>query len=97
MKNNSNKKVSAPNAEMPVASESQEFNKSNDSISDDQVTPSKEKTEESPSKKENIESGPDSAQKSNSKFRYKGKGVDSKGRPRNFYNPPGKVLRHLAQ
>ena len=31
------------------------------------------------------------------KSRYKGKGVDSKGRPRNFYNPPGKVLRHLAQ
>jgi len=32
-----------------------------------------------------------------SKSRYKGKGVDAKGRPRNFYNPPGKVLRHLAQ
>ena len=30
------------------------------------------------------------------KGRYKGKGVDAHGRPRNFYNPPGKVLRHLA-
>lgn len=29
--------------------------------------------------------------------RYKGKGVDAQGRPRNFYNPPGKVMRHLAQ
>jgi hypothetical protein len=31
------------------------------------------------------------------KSKYKGKGLDSKGRPRNFYNPPGKVLKHLAQ
>lgn len=41
-----------------------------------------------------------SAGQSNSpgkKTRYKGKGVDAQGRPRNFYNPPGKVMRHLAQ
>ena len=31
------------------------------------------------------------------KSRYKGKGYDAQGRPRNFYNPPGKVMRHLAQ
>ena len=31
------------------------------------------------------------------KTRYKGKGYDAQGRPRNFYNPPGKVMRHLAQ
>jgi hypothetical protein len=30
------------------------------------------------------------------KSRYKGKGYDAQGRPRNFYNPPGKVMRHLA-
>ena len=30
------------------------------------------------------------------KTRYKGKGLDANGRPRNFYNPPGKVLRSLA-
>ena len=30
------------------------------------------------------------------KSRYKGKGVDANGRPRNFYNPPGKVLRNLS-
>jgi len=33
---------------------------------------------------------------SGKKTRYKGKGVDANGRPRNFYNPPGKVLRSLA-
>lgn len=34
---------------------------------------------------------------SGKKSRYKGKGYDAQGRPRNFYNPPGKVMRHLAQ
>ena len=34
---------------------------------------------------------------SGKKSRYKGKGFDANGRPRNFYNPPGKVMRHLAQ
>ena len=34
---------------------------------------------------------------SDKKTRYKGKGYDAQGRPRNFYNPPGKVMRHLAQ
>lgn len=34
---------------------------------------------------------------SGKKSRYKGKGYDATGRPRNFYNPPGKVMRHLAQ
>jgi hypothetical protein len=43
------------------------------------------------------ESGGSGSSGKDSKSRYKGKGVDSKGRPRNFYNPPGKVLRHLAQ
>jgi len=23
--------------------------------------------------------------------------MDSSGRPKNFYNPPGKVMKHLAQ
>lgn len=30
------------------------------------------------------------------KASYKGKGLDTTGRPRNFYNPPGKVMKHLA-
>lgn len=34
---------------------------------------------------------------SGKKSRYKAKGFDANGRPRNFYNPPGKVMRHLAQ
>lgn len=33
---------------------------------------------------------------SGKKSRYKAKGFDANGRPRNFYNPPGKVMRHLA-
>jgi hypothetical protein len=36
------------------------------------------------------------ANTSGKKTRYRGKGVDANGRPRNFYNPPGKVLRSLA-
>ena len=61
------------------------------------VTPEKKSTTEE-------ESSPDQSGSSGSlnsqgkpKSKYKGKGLDSKGRPRNFYNPPGKVLKHLAQ
>jgi len=31
------------------------------------------------------------------KTRYKGKGIGPNGQPRNFYNPPSKVMRQLAQ
>jgi len=63
------------------------------------TTPQKSNTDQDGMSPE--ESGSGEASGSNSsakqKSRYKGKGVDAKGRPRNFYNPPGKVLRHLAQ
>jgi len=31
------------------------------------------------------------------KGKYKGKGIDAHGRVRNFYNPPGKVMKQMAQ
>jgi hypothetical protein len=50
---------------------------------------------ESPDQAQN-QSSPMGPNSSGKKTRYKGKGVDANGRPRNFYNPPGKVLRSLA-
>lgn len=49
-----------------------------------------------PSAKTNYSTGT-YASSGKGKPRYKGKGLDAYGRPRNFYNPPGKVLRQLAQ
>lgn len=61
------------------------------------TTPQKSNTDQDGMSPEESGSGETSGSKSSAKSRYKGKGVDAKGRPRNFYNPPGKVLRHLAQ
>ena len=62
----------------------------NDSDSASPLTP---ETESTPTQLQNQTSGGSSSGK---KTRYKGKGLDANGRPRNFYNPPGKVLRSLA-
>ena len=63
------------------------------------TTPQKSNTDQDGMSPEESGSGETSGSNSSAKqkSRYKGKGVDAKGRPRNFYNPPGKVLRHLAQ
>ena len=42
-------------------------------------------------------SSKNSKQTDSNKSRYKGRGTYPNGRPRNFYNPPHKVLRHLQQ
>ena len=63
------------------------------------VTPQKETPQKDQDATPQSAESTDNSGSSNGKpkSKYKGKGVDSKGRPRNFYNPPGKVLRHLAQ
>lgn len=38
-----------------------------------------------------------SAGKQKPKYRFKERKLDQNGKKRNFYNPPGKVMRHLAQ
>ena len=60
---------------------------------DDPQTPSPVKTE---SMNLNIDK---KAQSANAQQKGKGRynKRDQNGRPRNFYNPPSKVLRHLAQ
>ena len=73
-----------------------------------EIPAQEESSMQTPEKKQRTEeNGESSAEQSGSsgslnsqgkpKSKYKGKGFDSKGRPRNFYNPPGKVLKHLAQ
>ena len=56
--------------------------------------PTASTTNSTSSGKKAAEDAPATPQK---KGKYRGKGLDAHGRPRNFYNPPGKVLKHLAQ
>jgi hypothetical protein len=70
-----------------------ESKKSGNSTSEETMSPSSPPQPDSPDNQSQSPSGPNSSGK---KTRYKGKGVDANGRPRNFYNPPGKVLRSLA-
>jgi hypothetical protein len=46
---------------------------------------------------QNANSAGYSSGSSGKKTRYKGKGIGPNGQPRNFYNPPSKVMRQLAQ
>lgn len=53
-------------------------------------------TPDTQNKEQNSAPQPSGGSSGGKKTRYKGKGLDANGRPRNFYNPPGKVLRSLA-
>lgn len=44
-----------------------------------------------------VESQPNSTGKNQKKYKFKERKLDVNGKKRNFYNPPGKVMRHLAQ